>query len=89
MNKETTLMKTTAISPQVMLAWNRIPFQNKQEIIAAVEHEDASDKVVKIGKQTLNVRNFSSGFCVVYEPGETHNTIVSVLTPREAKLAGE
>lgn len=81
---------STAISPRAMLAWARIPSHNKAEIIAAIEHaspaSDAHTKIVKVGNQVLKVRNMSSGFRVVYESGDDRNTIVSVLTPREARL---
>ena len=81
---------STAISPQAMLAWGRIPSHNKAEIIAAVEQNspasDANTKIVKVGTQVLKVRNVSSGFRVIYEPGDGHNTIVSVLRPRETRL---
>ena len=82
---------STAISPRAMLAWGRIPSHNKAEIIAAVEQaspaSDAHTKIVKVGTQVLKVRNMSSGFRVIYEQGDDRNTIVSVMTPREARLA--
>lgn len=83
--------RSTAISPWAMLAWGRIPSHNKAEIIAAVEQaspaSDANIKIVKIGAQVLKVHNMASGFRVIYESGDDRNTIVSVLTPREARLA--
>jgi hypothetical protein len=82
---------STVISPRAMLAWGRIPSHKKAEIIAAVEQataaSDAHTKIVKVGSQVLKVRNMSSGFRVIYEQGDDGNTIVSVLTPREARLA--
>src|SRR5262249_49501626 len=80
----------TFISPQAMLAWSRIPSHYKAEIISAVEQKtpisDANTKIVKVGTQVLKIQNISSGFRVVYEAGDDRNTIVSVLTPREARL---
>ncbi|MPQ55370.1 hypothetical protein [Duganella sp. FT27W] len=82
---------STRISAPAKLAWGRIPSRFKTEIIAAVEQRspdsDASTKIVKVGSQLLKVRNVASGFRVIYEPGEDGNTIVSVLTPREVRLA--
>lgn len=81
---------STEISARAMFAWGRIPSKNKAEIIAAVEQTstgEAEPKTVKLGNQTLKVRNISSGFRVIYETRDDHNTIVSVLTPREARLA--
>ena len=81
---------STAISPQAMLAWSRIPTHRKDEILASFRHvtqaSDANVKTVKVGTQVLKVRRMSSGFRVVYEPGSDRDTIVSVLTPREAGL---
>lgn len=81
---------TTSISPEAMQAWGRIPQQYKTEIIEAVEHpsaaSEADTKSVKVGTKLLTVRSMSSGFRVVYEPGNGCNTIVSVMTPREARL---
>jgi len=83
-------VKSTSISAQAMQAWSRIPSNTKVEILAAVERpssvSDASVKTVKVGKQTLMLKKMSSGFRVLYEPGTDRNTIVSVLTPREAGL---
>lgn len=82
---------STRISSPAKLAWGRIPSRFKTEIIAAVEQRspesDASTKIVKVGNQRLKVRNVASGFRVIYEPGEDGNTIISVLTPREVRLA--
>jgi len=73
-----------------MQAWSRIPSNAKIEILNAVEQPsstpDPSVKAVKVDGQTLMVKKMSSGFRVLYEPGTDHNTIVSVLTPREAGL---
>ena len=81
---------STAISPQAMLAWNRIPTHSKDEILASFKHvtqaSDANVKTVRVGTQLLKVRRMTSGFRVVYEPGDDRDTIVSVLTPREAGL---
>lgn len=83
--------RSTAISPWAMLAWGRIPSHDKAEIIAAVEQtspgDDANIKIVTVGAQVLKVRSMASGFRVIYESGDDQNTIVSVLTPREARLA--
>lgn len=82
---------TTSISPEAMQAWGRIPQHYKAEIIEAVEHPSAANKAevksVKIGTKLLTVRRMSSGFRVVYDPSNGRNTIVSVMTPREARLA--
>lgn len=81
---------TTSISPEAMQAWGRIPQQYKTEIIEAVEHPSATNradtKSVKVGTKLLTVREMSSGFKVVYDPSNGRNTIVSVMTPREARL---
>lgn len=81
----------TAIAPRAVLAWGRIPSQDKAEILAVVERPsaagDGNTKTVRVGEQMLTVRNMSSGFRVVYESGADRNTIISVLTPREAGLA--
>jgi len=80
----------TAISPEAAQAWGRIPQQNKFEIIEAVERpaqDGAGTKTVQVGAKRFTVQQVSSGFRVVYEPGNDRNTIVSVLTPREALLA--
>jgi hypothetical protein len=81
---------TTSISPEAMQAWGRIPQQYKTEIIEAVERPSGASKAdtksVKVGTKLLTVRRMSSGFRVVYEPGNGRNTIVSVMTPREARL---
>jgi hypothetical protein len=83
---------STAISPWAMLAWGRIPSHKKAEIIAALEQalpaDDGNTKIIEVGAQVLKVRNMASGFRVIYETGDDRNTIVSVLTPREARLAG-
>lgn len=79
----------TAISPEAAQAWGRIPQQNKFEIIEAVGRPQiagADTKTVKVGAKLFTVQRVSSGFRVVYEPGNDRNTIVSVLTPREALL---
>lgn len=83
---------STAISPQAMLAWGRIPSRYKAEIIAAFEQAPVSASDIKtksftVGSQVLKVREMLSGFHVVYEQDDDRNTIVSVLTPREARLA--
>lgn len=74
-----------------MLAWSRIPSRNKAEIIEALEQAstatDDRSKIVKVGTKVLTVRNIPSGFRVIYEQGDDRNTIISVLTPREARLA--
>lgn len=81
---------TTSISPEAMQAWGRIPQQYKAEIIEAVERPSAASKAattsVRVGSKTLTVRKMSSGFRVVYDPSNGRNTIVSVMTPREARL---
>lgn len=81
---------TTSISPEAMQAWERLPQQHKTEIIEAVERPSAANKAdtksVKIGTKIFTVRRMSSGFRVVYEPGNGRNVIVSVMTPREARL---
>ena len=79
---------TISISPEAMQAWGRIPQQYKTEIIEAVERppSEADTKSVQVGTKILTVRRMSSGFKVVYEPGNGRNTIVSVMTPREAGL---
>ncbi|GAB2840063.1 hypothetical protein GCM10027277_03760 [Pseudoduganella ginsengisoli] len=81
---------TTSISPEAMQAWGRIPQQYKTEIIEAVERPSAAGgaetKSVKVGTKTFTVRRVSSGFRVVYDPSNGRNTIVSVMTPREARL---
>jgi hypothetical protein len=86
----TSARDNTAISPQAMLAWSRVPTRSKDEILASFRHvtqaSDANVKTVKVGTQVLKVRRLSSGFRVVYEPGDDRDTIVSVLTPREAGL---
>ena len=73
-----------------MQAWERLPQQHKTEIIEAVERPSAASKAdtksVKIGTKILTVQRMSSGFRVVYEPGNGRNMIVSVMTPREARL---
>lgn len=81
---------STTISPRAMLAWSRIPSHNKAEIIEALEASPATDdhsKIVKVGTKMLTVRNIPSGFRVIYEQGDDRNTIISILTPREARLA--
>ena len=79
---------TTSISPEAIQAWGRIPQEHKTEIIEAIERPTsasmADTKSVQVGTKLLTVRSLSSGFRVVYEPGVGRNTIVSVLTPREA-----
>ncbi|MES2756031.1 MAG: hypothetical protein V4693_01555 [Pseudomonadota bacterium] len=84
-------LASVAVSPRAMLAWGRIPSHNKAEIIAAIGQAspegDANTRIVKVGPQVLKVRSVSSGFRVIYEPGDDRNTIVSVMTPREARLA--
>ncbi|MGZ3182944.1 MAG: hypothetical protein ACXU8N_10930 [Telluria sp.] len=81
---------STTISPDAMQAWGRIPQRYKAEIIAAVEGiaplPGAKIKTVQIGNKRYTIQQMSSGFCVVFEPGSGRNTIVSVLTPREARL---
>ena len=81
----------TAISPEAAQAWGRIPQQTKFEIIEAVGRPSqaggADTTPVKVGPKFFTVQQVSSGFRVVYEPGHDRNTIVSVLTPREALLA--
>jgi len=81
---------STSISPEAMQAWGRIPQQHKTEIIEAVERPSAGSmadtKSVKVGTKLLTVRSMPSGFKVVYEPDNGHNTIVLVMTPREARL---
>lgn len=81
---------STAVSPEAMQAWERLPQHNKAEIIEAVERpslaSSADTSTVKVGPKLLTVRRMSSGFRVVYEPGNGRNTIVSVMTPREARL---
>lgn len=78
----------TSISPEAMQAWGRLPQQYKTEILEAVEHPSAASKAntksVKVGTKILTVQRMSSGFRVVYEPGNGRNLIVSVMTPREA-----
>ena len=82
--------ESTSISPEAMQAWGRIPQQYKSEIIEAVERpaelNEVDTKFVKIGKRTFTIRRVPSGFSVVFEPGNGRNTIVSVMTPREARL---
>lgn len=85
--------KETTISAEAMVAWNRIPIEAKMAIVEAVSHDTRPDqpaeaKQVKIGDQLLAVQDVSSGFRVVYSRGAMANTILSVLTPREAKLFG-
>lgn len=83
--------RSTAISPWATLAWGRIPSHTKAEIIAAVEQasppDDANTKIINVDNKVLKVRQIASGFRVIYESGDGGNTIVSVLTPREAGLA--
>ncbi len=84
---------STTISPQAMLAWSRIPTQSKEEILATFRHSpqrtNYTVKTVKVGTQLLNIRKMPSGFRVVFESENDHDTIVSILTPREARLAGD
>lgn len=81
----------TSISPLAVLAWGRIPSHIKTDILTALEQAppdgDADTNIFNIGAQVFKVRTMGSGFRVVYEPGDNCNTIVSVLTPREARLA--
>lgn len=85
-----TTFTSTSISPEAMQAWERIPQHSKNEIIEAVERPSALNKAntksIKIGARTFTIRRVPSGFRVVYEPGKGRNTIVSVMTPREARL---
>jgi hypothetical protein len=76
-----------------MVSWNRIPSQAKAEIVEAVSCDSRSDiaargKQVTIDDRVLTVQDVSSGYRVIYERSATANTIISVLTPREAKLFG-
>lgn len=76
------------ISPQATLAWSRIPMDSKYEILASFKAATPlADKLVNTDDGVLRVRRIPSGYRVVYESGENHDTIVSVLTPREASLA--
>jgi hypothetical protein len=81
---------STAISPEAMQAWERIPQHEKTAIIEAIERPSPpgsiDTKTIEVGPTLLTVRTMSSGFRVVYEPGNGRNTIVSVITPREAQF---
>lgn len=79
---------TPEISPDAMLAWGRIPSSYKVEILDAVKHASAEGKTqsLKVGKKVLTIGKSSSGFRVVFEAGQDRDTIVSVITPREARL---
>jgi hypothetical protein len=81
---------STTISPEAEQAWCRVRQEDKAEIIAEVEHlsarPDATIKTVQIGDKRYKVQQTASGFRVVFEHGSDRNTIVSVLTPREARL---
>lgn len=78
-----------AIAPQAMLTWTRLPEQSKREILAAVDSppkiNDHNIKTAKVGGQLFMIRRMPSGFRVVFESSEDRNTIVSVLTPSEAR----
>jgi hypothetical protein len=83
----------TTISADAMVSWNRIPVQAKAEIVDALSYDSrdggaAAGKQVKIDNRVLTVQEVSSGYRVIYERSATANTILSVLTPREAKLFG-
>jgi hypothetical protein len=81
----------TTIAPQARQAWERIPQRFKVEIVEEFKKPSVASvsntKTVKVGPKTLSVRRMSSGFQVVYEPGSDRDTIVSVLTAREARVA--
>jgi hypothetical protein len=82
----------TTISAEALVSWNRIPSQAKAAIVEAVSHDTHAGagrgKQVEIDNRVLTVQDVPSGYRVIYERSATANTILSVLTPREAKLFG-
>jgi hypothetical protein len=83
----------TAIAEDAKQSWNRIPSLAKAQIVEAVSASSRSAfgphrKQVMIDNRVLTVQEVSSGYRVIYERSTTANTILSVLTPREAKLFG-
>ena len=76
-----------AIDPEASLAWGRIPSERKEEILSTFKREPPlGDTHFKMDQEVFTVRSMSSGFRVVYKADNDSAIIVSVMTPREARL---